>query len=100
MIQFLTSHFPFLRKCRRKRLHKNFVYNSICHTQNKGVRVLNTIDHTTSIEKIRKARKRKGETKPYCIYRISEEDVNILLAMKKYKGLNNKYSKRLTLLEF
>ena len=100
MIQFLTSHLPFLRKFRRKRLHKNFIYNSICATHNKGVRVSNTIDHTTSIEKIRKARKRKGETKSYYIYRITQEDVNILLAMKKYKGLNNKYSKRLTLLEF
>lgn len=100
MIQFLTSHLPILRKFRRKRLHKNFVYNSICDTHNKGVRVYNAIDHTTSIEKIRKARKRKGETKSYYIYRITQEDVNILLAMKKYKGLNNKYSKRLTLLEF
>lgn len=99
MMQFLLS-IPAFRRYRRKSLHRNFIYDSICDTHNKSVRVSNSIDHTTSIEQLRKARRRKGETKPFYIYRISRDDVEILRSIKKYKGLSNKYQKRLTLLEF
>ena len=99
MIKFLTSHLPFLQRYRRKKLHKIYIYDRICETHNKGVRVWNSVDPTSSIE-IQRTRKRKGESMPYYRCRISESDLNVLQTLKRYKSLNEKYKKRLTLLEF
>ena len=84
MIQFLTSHLPFLRKYRRKRLHRLFVYDSMLELRNEAVRIFLHLD----MPEYRQQPKVTSDDKP-----------KIILAKKKL-SLANKYKRRLTLLEF
>ncbi len=84
MIKFLTSHLPLLRKYRRKRLHKLFVYNSMLKLRNEAVRILLHLDLP------------KYKQQP----RVTTNDRPKIILAKKKLSLAKKYKRRLTLLNF
>jgi hypothetical protein len=97
MISYLTSRIPLLQKIRRKRLHKNFVYDRMLQTRNEAVHLLVSIDYISDVEVIRKTRK---NNEPYFVCKISQDDLNLLLDAKQKLSLVKKYRRRLKLLNF
>ena len=52
-MQFLTSSIPFLRRYRRKRLHKDYVYKNMLQLRNEAVRLLISVSSGDDIQKAR-----------------------------------------------
>lgn len=94
-MQFLTSSIPFLRRYRRKRLHKDYVYKNVLQLRNEAVRLLISVSSGDDIQKVRDSRQ-----KPYVICRISQGDLYLLTEAKKKYSLAHKYKRRLQLLNF
>lgn len=94
-MQFLTSSIPFLRRYRRKRLHKDYVYKNVLQLRNEAVRLLISVSSGDDIQKVRDSRQ-----KPYVICRISQGDLHLLKEAKKKYSLASKYKRRLQLLNF
>lgn len=96
----ITSKIPFLRAIRRKSLHRQYVYKRMLETRNRAVRLLLSIDLLSEVEIQQKAKKRKGDSEPYFICRIAQEDLNLLLQAKEKIQLTRKYRRRLKLLDY
>jgi hypothetical protein len=95
MTLFSTHSIPFLRRLRRKRRHKNFVYDSMLEQRNQAVRLLISLDPSENVEVIR-----RSSRKPYLICRIPQGDLYLLKEAKRKFALAKKYRRRLQLLNF
>lgn len=96
MMLFTLPKNSFVQKMRRKRQHKNFIYDSIIYYHNQALKSLAKISHNPHpIEKIRKSPK-----KPFVICRMSQEDLHLLQSAKKKFALCNKYKAYYKLLIF
>ena len=94
MMQFLLS-IPAFRRYRRKRLHKDYVYNNMLQLRNEAVRLLISVSSGDDIQKVRDSR-----NKPYVICKMTKGDLYLLTEAKKKYYLANKYKRRLQLLNF
>ncbi len=94
MMQFLLS-IPAFRRYRRKRLHKDYVYNNMLQLRNEAVRLLISVSSGDDIQKVRDSR-----NKPYVICKMTKGDLYLLTEAKKKYSLANKYKRRLQLLNF
>ena len=94
MMQFLLS-IPAFRRYRRKRLHKDYVYNNMLQLRNEAVRLLISASSGDDIQKVRDSR-----NKPYVICKMTKGDLYLLTEAKKKYYLANKYKRRLQLLNF
>ena len=95
MTLFSTPFKPFLRRIRRKKLHKSFVYDSMLEQRNQAVRLLISFDPDSNVEVIRRSTR-----KPYLICRVPQGDLYLLKEAKKKFALAKKYRRRLQLLNF
>jgi len=94
MMQFLLS-IPAFRRYKRKRLHKDYVYNNMLQLRNEAVRLLISVSSGDDIQKVRDSR-----NKPYVICKMTKGDLYLLTEAKKKYSLANKYKRRLQLLNF
>ncbi len=95
MMQFLTSSIPFLRRYRRKRSHRNYVFSNMLQLRNEAVRLLISVSSGDDIQKVRDSR-----NKPYVICKMTKGDLYLLTEAKKKYSLAKKYKRRLQLLNF
>jgi|TARA_B100001094_G_scaffold205667_1_gene199563 hypothetical protein len=95
MTLFSTPSLPFLRRLRRKKRHKAFVYDSMLEQRNQAIRLLLSIDPHTDVEVIR-----RSTIKPYLICRVPKGDLYLLKEAKRKFLLATKYKRRLLLLNF
>ena len=95
MTLFSTPLKTFLRRIRRKKLHKSFVYDSMLEQRNQAVRLLISFDPDKDVEVIRRSTR-----KPYLICRVHQGDLYLLKEAKKKFSLAKKYRRRLQLLNF
>lgn len=95
MTLFSTPFKTLLRRIRRKKLHRTYVYDSMLEQRNQAVRLLISIDPNTDVEVIRRSTR-----KSYLICRVPQGDIYLLKEAKKKFSLARKYKRRLQLLNF
>ncbi len=89
---------PLIKRLKRKRLHRDYLFNRTYEIHNNIMTMLLSSDSQTPIKVIRKVRKTKGDKNSYIICKITEEDLNLLTDIKGKIKLVKKYRRRLILL--